>query len=189
MTYKLIDWEFYETRKIDMQDVLDILNSKDKTISIVPQIEETNLYIKSDSSWKEEMKNWVKTITNWKWIWEYSEWELKWEQIFTQQAAKDVAKLQGKTLPSIEQWWQIIQGVNPNIKLDWGWQDDTSIRTALKLKLVGYLSPYGDFNYQGDYGFFWSSTAGRSVGFDKSQVFPSDDNYTEYAFSVRCLNN
>ena len=38
------------------------ISEQKESINTVPQLEETNLHIKSDSSWKEEMKNWVRTI-------------------------------------------------------------------------------------------------------------------------------
>lgn len=163
------------------------ISEQKESINKVPQMEDTNLHIKSDSSWKEEMRSWVKTITNWKWVWEYIEWEFAGEQIFTQKAAINEAKLQGKILPSLEQWWEIIKSINPNIDPNKWWQNDTSIRNILWLKLAGYRKQNGNFYGQGHFGCFWSSTFGRDIEFDKTRIYPVIDGDPECAFSVRCL--
>ena len=77
--------------------------------------------------------------------------------------------------------------INPNIDLNKWWQDDTSIRTVLWLELSGFRGTVGDFYYQGDFGFFWSSSKGHYVEFDAAQVYPVVDIDPSFGFSVRCI--
>lgn len=163
--YQLINWKFFETKELTNEYILFRLNEISKPLL---ELESENL----------------KAIPNWIDI-----FEKDWDIYFTQSSAIREAELQGKKIPTIEQWGEIIKSINPNINLNWGWQNDTSVRIALWLKLADFRNPYGDFYGQGDFGYFWSSTAGRDVLFGKDQVHPTVGNDSEYAFSCRCLKN
>ncbi|MBP8017153.1 hypothetical protein KAZ01_04045 [Candidatus Gracilibacteria bacterium] len=171
--------------------------SQKESSNKVPQLENTYLHIESDSSWKEKIINGVKIKTNGKGVWEYLEdnpdgEKIKGEQIFTQQAAIEAAEKQGKKLPSKEQLGQIILAINPNVKLNGGWQDDNtvpSIREKLGIKFTGHRSPGGYFYGQGKHGGIWLSDKNTYAQFAENKFFPSYEDPSSYAFSVLCLKD
>ncbi len=196
--YKLIDNKFYETKEVSNEYILELLNKWEpyKWIYInndsikfdwveFKHVDRTNNkdYIQI---WKYKVcKENLKAEPNWKDI-----WEKEWEIYFTQKAAIREAKTQWLIVPTIEQWWQIAKSINPDIKVESSWQNDTSIREKLWFKLSGFRNAYdGKFFNQGDYGFYWSSSEGCFFKFDATQVYPVNDWNPAHGLSVRCIKN
>lgn len=140
--------------------------------------------------WKYKVcKENLKAEPNWKDI-----WEKYWKCYFTQKATIRETEKQGLILPTIEEWWEIMKEINPNIDLNKWWQDDISIRTKLWLELSGYRNTDGDFYSQGSNGNYWSSTPydstdAFSLAFNSSFLYPASYYYRTNGFSVRCLKN
>lgn len=193
-------------------NIWNILENTEELINKVPELEDSNLKIPTDNTWKKTYIYWMKAKVNPAWnVWEFLEnapnWEkIKWEQIFTYQAAIHEAKLQGKKLPTIEQWKQIIKSLNPDINLSksmWTFQDDfMSIEKILWLKLSGFYIE-GATETDGSHGekaIFWSSTNTTfaecdleiydcySVGFGGNTI-SWDELSSNVALSVRCIKN
>ncbi|MEI7621266.1 MAG: hypothetical protein WCJ51_01905, partial [Candidatus Moraniibacteriota bacterium] len=69
----------------------------------------------------------------------------------------------------------------------------TAASSVLHLPAAGYRSTGGTLNYQGSYGFYWSSspysTYAYYLYFDSGSVNPTSIGNRANGFSVRCLKN
>lgn len=125
-------------------------------------------------------------------ITELLEGSLAGEQLFTWEAALRETAKAGKRLPSTEDWASGIRAINPAVLPMAGWQDDTTVRKALGLKLAGYR---GDLStaccLQEKQGYYWASSPigpeGHLVIFSDTQVCPAYYSNGAHSFSVRCL--
>jgi hypothetical protein len=138
----------------------------------------------------------VRVLVNPEWdITEYLDGDIKGEQLFSFYAMIRETEKVGKKVPTFEHWWEIFKYINPDIKMESDWQDDTRIQEKLWLKLAWYrgrdtwfLRDYGEeWNY-------WSSSSplknhqyGLFVSLISKQIYPLDYTSKEYGFSVRCL--
>ncbi len=100
----------------------------------------------------------------------------------------------GYHVPTQKEWCDAAQSINPSLTCTSSWQNDTSLRTTLKLPLAGYRN-YADgvFYNQSSYGYYWTASPNGSYGYglnlNSSQVSPVRINHRSYGFSVRCLKN
>ena len=144
---KLIGWKFFETKELTNEEILFRLNrtvwTENPEIKTL-QLEDSNFWIDS-KGWKTKVEDWIKVKVNSEWdIWEFAEWEFKWEQLFTWDAAMRETEKAGKKIPTRGQWEELIE------------QDKEFI---LNLPKVGYRnSSIAYYYYQGTYGSYWSSS-------------------------------
>jgi len=192
--YNLIDWKFYKTVEVSNEDILFLLNKSKSVETTILELEDKNFKVYS-KDWKKKTIDWVKVLINKKEdITEFLDWDFKWEQLFTFDAMIRETKKVWKKVPTKDEWWQIIKYINPNIRIEWWWQDDTSVRERLWLKLAGYRYRSNAYYYgRGWYGNYWSSSPnsiyGYGVNLNSTQVYPLIYNFSSYGFSVRCLKN
>ena len=120
--------------------------------------------------------------------------EFAGQQYFTWHAAMRETAKAGKRMPTEQEWFRIIRAINPKIDHLGSWQEDVSIKGALKLKLAGYrffTSP--EYSNQGDHGYYWTSSHSGLYGYlfsvSKGMVGPSFLGMRAYGFCVRCVTD
>lgn len=135
--------------------VKELLKSKLKYIEIAGmKVMNENLKVKN-IEWKPEIlmdKNWIKYKESKTWdIWEYFEGDLKWEQLFTRDAAIRESEKQWLMLPNEEEWWKIIKSIW------WKWVAQQSQNTIkkLKIKMCGNYSESKGFDLIKEVANFW----------------------------------
>lgn len=172
--YKLIDWKFFETKEIPMEDILAILNSTsqyDCTKKPKLQLEDYNLWKPTNKKIKLNPKKASHTIPQ--------AWENDWNWYYNFEWALLEAKTLWKKIPTKEEWEELIKNSKEEI---------------LKLPLAGFRGYSNAYYYvQGTYGYYWSSSPfgiyGYRVGVSSTQVYPLLYGSRAYGFSVRCLKN
>ncbi|MBP8017073.1 hypothetical protein KAZ01_03630 [Candidatus Gracilibacteria bacterium] len=163
-----------------------------ETQNVVPRLAKEDFKVDS-TNWKEikvvvdgkKQKVKVNDIGD---IWEYQEGEFEGKQKFTWNAAMRETQAVKKTMPDDNQWGLIMKSINPNIDLNKGWQNDTSIKEAIGAEISGCRNVVdGKFYNVGSDGYFWSSTGGHYVRFNETGVYPLSNGNPSSALSVRCL--
>ena len=147
-------------------------------------LENENLRVDS-SNWKEKKIWWVKVKINPEWdITEYLEWELVWQQLFTQQSAEREAKKLWKRLPFAHDENKEFQAI---IEKVW-------VAEFMKL-FPGFRNiDWRVFWFIGDYAYFWSASVVWGDAYN--MVFYKGDSRAlriwddmSYGFSVRCVKD
>lgn len=180
--YKLIEWKFFETKEIPMQDILAILNSTSQNYCAKKpklQLEDYNLRVDS-SDWETKTINWTKVKINKEWdITEFINWEYNWEQLFTWEAMMRETQKAGKRVPTDEEFYELLK-TKEDIK---------------NLVLLGRRNTDGiTFYYLGSSAYLWSSSSSgstayyRYLGWNNAGV---NRNLLDksYGFSVRCIKD
>ncbi|EKE29020.1 MAG: hypothetical protein ACD_2C00248G0008 [uncultured bacterium (gcode 4)] len=151
------------------------------------EIETSNF--KVTSNWWEirESRFWKIKINPENDICEIMEWEFSGEQLFTQKAMlRELTKV-WKKVPSIKEWRELIRAIDPDLELSSEWQNNTSARKALWIRLCWV------FNNQDNTVYFtwiswslWASDEGASIDFDRDRIIIDQDK-DEFGLSVRCF--
>ncbi len=159
------------------------------------KVDSTNWENEKNNDWKELLVNWNPIKVNpEKDVWEIVMGDWTKEQLFTWDAAMRETEKVWEKIPTIEEWWKIIQSINPNISLNWWWQIDTSVRETLNLKFTGCRGLIsGRSSMGGGYAYYWSSspclTSIHGLCFNLSYICPSTDDNRANGFSIRCFKN
>ncbi|EKE28117.1 MAG: hypothetical protein ACD_3C00097G0001 [uncultured bacterium (gcode 4)] len=100
----------------------------------------------------------------------------------------------GYHVPTQKEWCYATMNLNWSLTCIWGWKNDVTIASTLKLPLAGYRAySNAGFNYQGVYGYYWQASPNGTYAYDveigSTQVYPLISTYRGYGFSVRCLKN
>lgn len=180
--YKLIDWKFFETKEIPMQDILAMLNSTSQNYCAKKpklQLEDYNLRVDS-SDWKTKTINWTKVKINKEWdITEFINWKYNWEQLFTWEAMMRETQKAGKRVPTDEEFYELLK-TKEDIK---------------NLVLSGYRNPDGiTFYLRGNYAHLWSSSSSGSTAYLRYLYWDNAGVHRDlgdklYGFSVRCIKD
>jgi uncharacterized protein (TIGR02145 family) len=125
---------------------------------------------------------------------ELLEGEFAGQQYFTWHAAMRETANAGKRMPTEQEWFEIIRMINPKIDPLGGWQEDVSVREALKLKIAGYrFFTSLEYSDQGNNGYYWTSSHSGSYGYlysiSKRMIGPLHHGMSVYGFSVRCVTD
>jgi uncharacterized protein (TIGR02145 family) len=100
----------------------------------------------------------------------------------------------GYHVPTQKEWCDAAQSINPSLACTNSWQNDTSLRTTLKLPPAGYRNRAdGVFIMQSAVGYYWSTSPAGNYSWGLmaggSQVGPAFDHLRSHGLSVRCLKN
>ena len=161
--YKLIDWKFYETREIPMQNILDILNSTSKTCC-ARQSEYLLVKLQDKKLW-----NWC--------------YNHNWYTYFKYDAAlrfNSDKKINGYHLPTIQEMKDVFK-----------WKTVNELQEEIWFVFSGYRGTDWDFNDEGNEENFWSCspTSGKDnvhyYYLGRGDFSPSfNDGSREYSFRV-----
>lgn len=170
--YKLIDWEFYKTEKVDMQDIPSVLNNTSEYISskIKLELENEDIWKPANPKIKLNPKN---SVTD-----KPQAWEKDWKWYYNYEWAIQEAEYLWKKIPTKDKWEELIDS----------W---------VKLPFSGYrVTSTGQFSSQGTYGYYWSSSPYSSylpyAYFANFYVWGgiiANNTNRAYGFSLRCLKN
>jgi len=194
MTYILKDWKFYiqelkKLKKLSNDEILNRLNNLQMIVDMIDmeenkwsfssakklELEEYNFKI--NSTWWKEKKNHqgIKYKVNPEWdITECLEWELKWEQLFSYEAAIRETEKVWKKIPTDEEFDELVKRK----------------KDVPNLPLAGYRNTDGVTFYDRGYlAYLWSSAQSPRYfysGYDTVRRYTND---AAYGFSVRCLKD
>jgi len=165
--------------------------SKEAEPEVVPELEEENFRIDS-TGWEEKVGNdGIRYKINPEGdVTEVLEGLYTGDQHFlTREAALRETEKAGKKMPDNTQWSRIIEEGEKRAK-----EKDIPLYEELGLKLAGYRDwDNGLYDYQGTYGYYWSSTPSTSYSyyayFGSGGGNIASLNNRGYGFSVRCLKN
>ncbi len=100
---------------------------------------------------------------------------------------------EGWRTPTVKEFEVLVQAPNEWMTVnEIGGRRFGSGDNTIFLPAAGYRGAAGSVGFQGSYGYYWSSTAysgwtDYNLNFSGANVYPSDDNYYAYGFSVRCV--
>lgn len=179
-----------ETREWAMEELSAAWNysESDESRSEIQELEEKNFKVYS-WGWEVIKSNiWDIKINDLKDMIEIIWWEFDWEQLFSQAAAIRTTKLNGRKLPSSNDWLRIIQYHSGEIDVNNEWHSDECVTEDLEIRKVWY----GSWDHIQEYWrmwCFWTSEESIAVYFTNRWVNPNENTWQGNMFSVRCLKN
>lgn len=174
-----------------------ILDSKEAQLDF-PRLETEDFRVVPDETWKKIKSGWLELLQNPEGdIIELTTWfKWKWQQYFSWDAAiRETAKA-WKSIPTMEQLWQIFHTIVPNLIMDHNIQECWDIIDILELRCMGSYDTSKDsldISNGNLSGVYWSS----SLNFrwdpewffisSSRHIFPKYPYLRSAGLAVRCL--